>query len=181
VRRLADAARLRAFLHALGRATEEETRVYLTGGATAVLLGWRDSTVDADILFEPERDALYRSLPGLKEELQLNVELANPAHFVPELPGWRDRSLFIGREGRVSFYHYDLYAQALAKIERGHGKDLVDVEEMIRRGLVVPTRLRELFSSIETRLDRYPAVDPPSFRRRLSDLVGKLGPSPGHS
>ena len=139
-----------------------------------MLLGWRDSTVDADLLIEPERDALYGALPGLKEELQLNVELANPAQFIPELPGWRDRSLFIGRERGVSFYHYDLYAQALAKIERGHGKDLSDVLEMIRRGHVSPARLRELFLAIEPRLDRYPAVDPPSFRGRLEDLLARV-------
>jgi hypothetical protein len=166
---------VRSLLSALGRKTDEETRVYLTGGATAVLLGWRDSTVDADILIEPERDALYGALPGLKEELQMNVELANPAHFIPELPGWRDRSLFIGREGGVSFYHYDLYAQALAKVERGHGKDLADVAEMIRRGLVAPARLRELFVAIGPKLDRYPAVDPPSFKRRLEDLLARVG------
>ncbi len=28
------------------------TRMYLTGGATAVLEGWRESTVDVDVRFE---------------------------------------------------------------------------------------------------------------------------------
>jgi hypothetical protein len=138
-----------------------------------VLLGWRDSTVDADILIVPERDSLFRALPRLKEELQINVEIASPAHFIPELPGWRERSLFIGREGRLSFYHYDPYAQALAKIERGHAKDLADVEQLIGRGLVEPGRLRELYEAIALQLHRYPAIDAPSFRRRLEEILAR--------
>ena len=176
MRRLADAERVRRFLSALAGRTKDETRVYLTGGATAVLLGWRDSTVDADILIEPEREVLFRALPDLKEELELNVELANPAHFIPELPGWRERSLFVAREGALSFYHYDPYAQALAKVERGHAKDVADVRELIRRELVTPARLRELFEAIVPQLYRYPAVDPKSFRRRLEDLLGQALP-----
>ena len=145
--------------------------VYVTGGATAVLLGWRESTIDADILMVPEQDSLYRALPRLKDELQLNVEIANPAHFIPELPGWRDRSLLIERMGRVSYYHYDPFSQALAKIERGHAKDLADVAQLIARGLVEPKRLQELFEAIEPRLHRYPAVDPSSFKKRLYEAL----------
>ena len=173
MRALADAERLRRFLSELSRETHEDTAIYLTGGATAVLLGWRDSTVDADILIVPERDSLFRALPRLKEELQINVEIASPAHFIPELPGWRERSLFIAREGHLSFYHYDPYAQALAKIERGHSKDLTDVDELIARGLVEPGRLRELHDAIEPQLHRYPAIDPPSFRRRLGETLAR--------
>ena len=77
----------------------------------------------------------------------MNVELACPAHFIPELPGWQERSLFIAQEGSLSFYHYDLYAQALAKIERGHALDVTDVEEMFRRGFIEPIKLKESFRS----------------------------------
>ncbi len=171
MRRLADAARLRAFLEELARDADADTSVYLTGGATAVLLGWRGSTLDADILILPESDALFRALPRLKEQLQINVEIASPAHFIPELPGWRERSLPIERIGRVSYYHYDPYAQALAKIERGHAKDLADVGQLLDRGLVEPKQLRELYEAIEPRLHRYPAVDPPSFRKRLEAVL----------
>jgi hypothetical protein len=79
--------------------------------------------------------------------------------------------LFIERWAPVSYYHYDPYAQALAKIERGHAKDLDDVAQLLMRGLVEPRRLRELFTAIETRLHRYPAVDPASFRQRLDDAL----------
>lgn len=171
MRRLADAERLRQLIDGLARAADAETDVFLTGGATAVLLGWRETTVDADVLIVPERDAVYRALPRLKEELQLNVEIASPAHFIPELPGWRERCLFIARVGSVSYHHYDPYAQALAKLERGHTKDLTDVEQLVARGHVEPGRLKELFKAIEPALHRYPAVDPPSFRRRLEAFL----------
>ncbi len=171
MRGLADADRLRRFLRELARQADADVAVYLTGGATAVLLGWRHSTIDADILIVPEQDALYRALPRLKEELQLNVEIASPAHFIPELPDWRERSLFIESLGRISYYHYDPYSQALAKIERGHAKDRADVAQLLARGLVEPQRLRELFAAIEPRLHRYPAVDPRSFRKRLDDAL----------
>ena len=167
MRSLTDEARLREFMRELGRAADGETRVYFTGGATAVLMGWRDSTLDADIRIVPDSDAVFRAIPALKERLHLNVELASPADFIPELPGWSDRSPFIAREGMVSFHHYDFYSQALAKIERGHERDRGDVAEMLARGLVEPARLRELFEAIVPRLDRYPAIDPPSFRRAL--------------
>ena len=172
MRELTDAARLRRFMQALGAEADREGRVYFTGGATAVLMGWRPTTIDADIALVPESDRLLRAIPSLKETLHMNVELVSPAHFIPEVPGWEERSPFIAREGRLSFHHYDLYAQALAKIERGHTRDRQDVREMLGRGLVDPQRLRELFAQIEPQLYRYPALDPPSFRRAVDEAVG---------
>jgi hypothetical protein len=171
MRELTDAERLRRFMRALGEAADRDTRVYFTGGATAVLLGWRAATIDADVLFVPESDRLYRAVAGLKDELRMNVEVASPAHFIPEVPGWQDRSPFIAREGRVSFHHYDLYAQALAKVERGHRQDREDVREMLGRGLVDRDRLRACYEQIEPQLHRYPAVDPASFRRALEEAL----------
>jgi hypothetical protein len=154
-------------MRAVGREADRDCRLYFTGGATAVLLGWRDTTIDADIRIVPESDAIYRALPILKESLELNIELACPSDFIPELPGWEERSPFIEREGLVSFHHYDPYAQALAKVERGHDQDRRDVAQMRERRLVEPARALELFASIEPALYRYPAIDPPSFRRAV--------------
>jgi hypothetical protein len=164
MRRPVDRERLLRFLRELAGEAQGETRLYITGGGTAVLLGWRASTIDLDIKLEPESDRLLRALPTLKERLEVNVELAAPADFIPELPGWRERSTFAGREGKLSFYHYDLAAQALAKIERGHAQDLSDVREILARGLVGREELRERFAEIEPQLYRYPAIDPTSFR-----------------
>lgn len=162
-------------MRALAEKAAGECRVYFTGGATAVLEGWREQTIDADILIVPDSDPLLRALPEIKESLRLNVELACPAHFIPELPGWEDRSRFLERHGKVSFYHYDFYAQALAKIERGEVKDLADVGEMLRRGLVQTGKAWELFRRIEPSLYRYPAVDAVEFCRAVGEA---LGPEP---
>lgn len=120
MRELADADRIRRFMKAIGRAAEQPGRVYFTGGATAVLHGWRDSTIDIDVKLEPEQDAVLRAIATLKDELAVNVELASPPDFIPAPEGWAERSPFVGQEGRLSFFHFDLYSQALAKIERGH-------------------------------------------------------------
>lgn len=48
MRELVDASGIERFMHELGRAVDVEGHVYLTGGATAVLHGWRDTTVDID-------------------------------------------------------------------------------------------------------------------------------------
>jgi len=172
MRELAEAARIRAFMREIGKVAREETRAYFTGGACAVLLGWRGQTIDVDVHFAPERDEILRGLPALKENLRINVELATPADFIPELSGWEERSVFAAREGKASFYHYDFYAQALAKIERGHAVDRTDVAEMLQRGLVEPGRLREMFEAIRPQLYRYPAIDPNAFSRALDEALG---------
>ncbi len=146
-------------------------RVYLTGGATAVLYGWRESTIDVDLKLVPDSDPLLQALPRLKESLEVNVELVSPADFVPELAGWQSRSVFVTQSGPASIYHYDLLSQALAKLERGHEKDLEDVREMLRRRLVEPARLRQAFEEIAPKLYRYPAIDPKSFRRAVEDFL----------
>jgi hypothetical protein len=171
MRRLVDAERIRRFMKALGDEADRETRLYFAGGATAVLMGWRASTVDVDIQMDPESDRLYRALPQLKESLDLNVEMASPDRFIPAVPGWQERSKFIAREGRISFYHYDLYAQVLAKIHRGHAQDLADVEEMLARGLVDRSEILRRFEQIEPDLYRFPAIDPATFRRRVEEVA----------
>jgi len=178
MRRLVDAERLARFLRALGGEATQDVRIYLTGGATAVAYGWRDSTIDVDLKIVPDSDSLLRALPELKERLEINVELASPDDFIPELPGWQDRSPFVGTHGFVSVYHYDLYAQALAKIERGHAKDLEDAREMVARGLVRPDLLGSLFAGIEPSLYRYPAIDPASFREAVEDFLRSASQAP---
>ncbi len=126
---------------------------------------------------EPDLDALLRELPALKNDLGVNIELASPPDFIPELPGWRDRSPFVFREGNVEIHHFDFYSQALSKIERGFSQDLDDVTQMLTSGLVEPDRLRELYDAIEPELYRYPAIDPAAFRRKLSAVLGPQPPT----
>jgi hypothetical protein len=150
--------------------------VYLTGGATALLEGWRTSTVDVDLALVPDQDELLRAIPRLKDDLQINVELAAPSDFIPALPGWEERSRFVVQEGLLAVYEYDFYAQALSKIERGHTRDREDVRAMLSRGLVTRDRLESLFSAIEPTLYRYPAIDAATFRRAVEAVTRTVTP-----
>jgi hypothetical protein len=153
MRRVAEPERIRRFMTALAAKATRSVHLYFTGGATAVLLGWRASTIDVDIHIVPDDDRLLRALPELS---------------------WQERSLFVAQEGKLGFYHYDLYAQALAKIERGHALDVTDVEQMFRRGLIEPVQLKNLFEAIAPQLYRYPAIDPPSYRRAVEKMIGDI-------
>lgn len=169
-----DADRVRALMEAIGHAALGPGRIYLTGGTTAVLDGWRRSTVDADLKLDPEPPGVFEAIARIKDELDVNVELAAPDDFIPPLPGWQQRSRFIARYGAVDFYHYDDYAQALAKVERGHDRDLADVRAMISRGLVDARELRRMFAAIEPNLIRYPAIDADVFLRKLEELLAEV-------
>ena len=79
------------------------------------------STVEVDLRLEPDSDALVRRLSELKEELDLNIELASPPDFVPELPGWRERSPAVFREGRVTVRHFDLYGGPAPSLDHRGG------------------------------------------------------------
>lgn len=158
-------------MEALGSRVSGSARVYLTGGATAVMHGWRPNTVDIDVKFIPDADEIYRQLPLLKEELQINIELAAPSDFIPELPGWEDRSIYIGSKGKLHFYHFDPYSQALAKIERGHTQDQADVRSLFLNNLILPDELLRLFEAIKPDLYRYPAIDPAAFEKSVRSVV----------
>jgi hypothetical protein len=94
-------------MEALGAEARTEARVYLVGGATAVLVGWRDSTIET-----------------------------------------------------------------LAKLERGHQKDMEDVRAMRAEGLVETPRLLQFFAQIEPSLYRFPSIDPRAFRRSVEVFAG---------
>ncbi len=175
MRQVADAEKIRGFMRALSLETSTDARVYFTGGATAVLLGWRSSTIDIDVKIVPDDDRIFRAIPLIKDVLQINLDsrLSSPIDFVPVRRAWEDRSPFIAQERKLAFHHFDLYAQALAKVERSHTQDLEDIEEMIRRQLIDPQVAVEYFNAIEPELYRYPAVDPRSFRLAVEKIFDR--------
>jgi len=154
-------------MEAFARAADAAASVYLVGGTTAVIEGWRASTIDIDFVVRPENDALMRALPELKERLEVNLELASPLDFIPVPPGWEDRSPLVRRIGQLSFHHFDPQSPALAKIERGHTQDVADVREMIERGLVTREGLRAAFDAIDSQLYKFPAINAPTFRQAV--------------
>jgi hypothetical protein len=164
-------AKLKAFMVALGQQVRGGGRIYLTGGATALLHGWRAMTIDIDLKPDPEPLGLFESLATLKDQLDINVKLASPDQFIPAIPGWRERSLFIARHGSIEFFHYDPYGQALSKLQRRHDRDLQDVRSMLRVKLIAQDRLREMFTLIKPQLIRYPAIEPASFEGAVLEFT----------
>jgi len=155
----------------LAAAARSPGKVYFTGGATALLLGFREQTIDIDLKLEPEPEGAFEAIAVLKNSLDLNVELASPDDFIPPAPDWRERSRHIASIGRLEFFHYDFALQALAKLERGHAQDLEDVASFLRGGYVTADELRTRFEQIEADLIRYPAIDPQQFRQKVMDFL----------
>jgi len=171
MRARADVEKVRQLLRELGRQARGPGRIYLTGGASALLEGWRDATVDVDIKLDPEPSGIFEAIARLKIDLDVNIELAAPDQFLPPLPDWRERSRFVGRHGSVEFFHYDFRAQALSKIARGLERDLGDVRAMLERQLVTRGELLEALEKIRPELVRYPALDAEAFERRARALL----------
>lgn len=150
---------LRELMRELARTapTGESFRVYIVGGGTAVLEGWRASTIDADLW--AEREEVFRDVQAIKDRLRLNIELVRPEQFVPPLAGTDDRHVFIERVGRIDFFHYDPYAQLLSKIVRGFRKDVLDARHLLESGMVDPDRFRGLVREIpDSAWARYPTL-----------------------
>ena len=171
MRKTLDRSLLEDALWELGHLAKGPGSVYLTGGACALMFGWRASTVDVNLRLDPEPQGVFEGTRTLKQRMHINIELASPSDFIPELPHWRTRSVFIATFSHVSFYHYDLYAQALAKLERGHDRDLYDVRMMQRDDLIQIEQLVDLFEQIAPRLIRYPSLDEGEFRHKVMDFV----------
>lgn len=68
-----DRARIMQLKEQLGRAASVALRVYFVGGTTAVIVGWRDATIDVDLMIRPHDDSLLRAIPAAKEALDINV------------------------------------------------------------------------------------------------------------
>ena len=171
MRRKVSVQTLNQFMQELAAAAQSSGKVYFTGGATALLLGFRDQTIDIDLKLDPEPKGAFEAIAQLKNRLNLNVELASPDDFIPAAAGWRARSRHIASIGRVQFFHYDFALQALAKLERGHAQDLKDVASFLRGGHVTAAQLRNTFAEIEPALLRYPAVDRDQFRRKMEHFL----------
>jgi hypothetical protein len=162
---------LKKFMEELAASARSPGNVYFTGGATALLLGFRDQTIDIDVKLDPEPEGAFEAIAVLKNRLNLNVELASPDDFIPRAADWRERSRHIASLGPLQFFHYDFSLQALAKLERGHAQDLEDVASLVRGGYVTVEELKSRFAQIEPGLLRYPAIDPRQFKNKLDEFV----------
>jgi hypothetical protein len=171
MRRKVTKATLQQFMQELGAAAKSPGKVYLTGGATALLLGFREQTLDVDLKFDPEPAGVFEAIAVLKNTLDVNVELASPDDFIPVAEGWQSRSRLIATHGPVDFLHYDFYMQTLAKLERSHAQDIEDARRFLREGHVTAAGLRARLAEILPQSPRYPALDAGQFARRVETFL----------
>ena len=169
-----DPQKIEQLMKTLGREAKGAGSIYFTGGASALLIGWRESTVDIDIRLDPEPPGIFQAIAKLKRELNINIELASPQDFLPPLPGWRDRSIFIGKQGQIAFYHYDFTAQALSKLSRGFDRDVNDVQSMYAQGLFSLDDLQTSFEAIEPELIRFPSLDADALRNKVITFIQQM-------
>lgn len=169
-----DEARLRRFLETIGRMTRTPGTLYLTGGATALLGRWRDSTADLDFTATPDLllDEILRAASTMDRADRLAFEVVSPADFIGEVPGWADRSIHVGRYGAIDVRHYDPVSQVLAKCNRWIHFDAADCHALIDRGWAEPAAIERGLAVITPRLYRHPTADVDRIRRHLALLIG---------
>ena len=84
-------------------------RFYLVGGIVLIDLGLRGTTLDIDYAADADEPVvlgdLEQAIRALKEELDINVEPASPADFLPIPPSVLDQSRFVGRYGPVDVFY----------------------------------------------------------------------------
>ena len=173
-----DRLRVHYFLVKLGMAFRHPARLFLVGGTTLVYEGLREQSLDIDISYEvavEHETAFSSAIQSLKEELQVNVELASPGDFIPLPAGWKDRAKFVGRFGQVDVFHFDLYSTALSKIERGREGDFQDVLAMLRASQIEIVELRAAFENIMPRVEAESLKrNPERFLRNFAALEAML-------
>jgi hypothetical protein len=150
-------------------------RVYIVGGGTAVLLGWRPSTIDADL--HADDDAVFKDIQTIKEALAINIEFVRPEDSVPRLSGSEDRHVFIQSIGAVRFFHYDPYAQLLSKVVRGFARDMQDARRFISSGMVDPECFRRLVLAIPAAdYVKYPSISTAAVVEAVEKFLEDVGP-----
>ena len=178
MRQRTDQARLRRFLEVLGRRIRRPLRFYLVGGSVLIDLGLRPATLDIDYVAAADDpaalDDLEHAIRALKHDLDLNIEPASPADFLP-IPAYAlDRSRFVGQFGSVSVYYYHLPSLVIAKAARGFEQDLLDAERLVRAGEVAWAEIEATWRDTRTSPTGWLRHDPAEVEQRLSVLERRL-------
>jgi hypothetical protein len=169
-------------LTALGRRLRRPVRFYLVGGAVVVDLGLRGSTLDIDYVADSDDPAaledLERSIRELKDELDVNVEPASPADFLPIPRSVLDRSRFVARHGKMDVYYYHLPSLVIAKVARGFELDLADAEQLVRTGQVNWHDIEATWREIRSSPTGWLRYEPDEIERRLELLRQRMSLEP---
>lgn len=180
MRQPVDKSSIEAFLRELGRRVKQPGKLYLTGGAALVHAGIRGNgatTADIDMKLDAANEAeTQEALRQLKNELDIDLELAWPGDFIPTPPSWEASSRYVGRYGALDVFYLDFVTLALAKISRGSERDLRDVEALAQSGDVTREALLEAAEAIRPALGRghYFNVDPDRFEALLTATIALI-------
>lgn len=144
------------FLVQVGR-TRQPGRLYLVGGAAMVHRGIRPGqTLDIDIQITVDPANLTAQIAQLKQRLNMNIEFASPADFMPLPAQWETRSEFLKRYGQVDVFYFDWYSIALSKMQRANRQDVVDVQLLVRQGFIDLADLDRLYQDVLGKIGRPP-------------------------
>ena len=157
-------------------------RFYLVGGVVLIDLRLRETTLDVDFVADAdEAEALAeleQAIRRLKDELDINVEPASPADFLPIPPSVLARSRYVDRFGPVSVYYYDIPSLVIAKAARALERDLDDVERLVHAGEVEWREVEETWREVRASPTGWLRYEPDEVERRL-DLLRRRLQAPG--
>ena len=141
-----------------------------------VFQGFRPLTQDIDYQVElnaGDDQDFTSAVRRAQREINLNVERASPADFIPLPRGWQERSPFLGRYGDLEVFAFDPLSTALSKIERGLERDIADALALLQMGQFRLEQLEAAFEEIVPRLDReaIPRVQESDFRRKVTAFL----------
>lgn len=178
MRQRVDRTRLRQFLRTLGGRVRRPVRFYLVGGGVLIDLGLRATTVDIDFVAEADDpralDELEVVIRQLKNEMDLSIEPASPADFLPIPSTAVGRSRYVGTFGSLSVYYYDLASLVIAKAARGLERDLDDVERLVRAGQVAWQEVEERWGQVRSSPTGWLRHEPDEVEQRLELLRRRL-------
>jgi hypothetical protein len=167
-----DKTAIESFLQQLGRTFRKPGRLYLVGGAALVHAGVRPGfTQDIDVQVSGANEGeIIVAIQRLIQQLQINVEFASPADFIPLPSQWEIHAQYVGRYGGVDVFYFDFYSIALSKIERGNSRDIADVELLVQQGIITLNELDAAYREVLAQLGqgRYPRITPQRFSERYA-------------
>ena len=172
LRQAVNRERITLFLREVGERYRQPARLYLVGGTSLVYEGYRQRTLDIDLVIEVSADShgeLIRALQEIRLSLDMNVEEASPGDFIPLPAGFESRHEYIGRFGQVDVFHFDFYSTALSKIERGRQQDLTDVVTLLNNDRIEWGRLEAMYREI------LPLMGQVSLRQKPGDFARNFG------
>jgi len=165
---------IEAFLQQLGRTFRKPGRLYLVGSAALIHAGLRPGfTQGIDIQVSGANEAeLIVDVQRLIQQMQINVEFASPADFIPLPSGWEMHAQYVGRYGEVDVFYFDFYSIALSKIERGNTRDIEDVKLLVQQGIIKLDELDRAYQEVLAQLGKgkYPRVTPQRFSERYNAI-----------